>query len=62
VVMVGVSYLTSPPDEAQIKSLTFATASAEDKARTRASWGRTEVVASLVVMVCILFAYLYFRG
>ena len=62
VVMVGVSYLTSPPNEAQIKGLTFATATAEDKARTRASWGPKEVVASLVVMVFILGAYLYFRG
>ena len=42
--------------------LAFATASADDKAKTRASWSTTEVVASLVVMVCILFAYLYFRG
>ena len=60
--MVGVSYLTSPPDELQIKGLTFATASAEDKARTRASWGAKEVVASLVVLVFIVGAYLYFRG
>src|SRR5271157_3279253 len=62
VVMVGVSYLTSLPNEAQIKGLTFATATAEDKARTRASWGAKEVVASLVVMVFIIGAYLYFRG
>ena len=62
VVMVGVSYLSAPPDEAQIKGLTFATASAEDKAKTRASWGTLEVVSSVVILVCILFAYLYFRG
>jgi SSS family solute:Na+ symporter len=62
VVMVGVSYLTSPPDEPQIKGLTFATASADDKAQTRASWGASEVVASLVVIAFILGAYLYFRG
>jgi SSS family solute:Na+ symporter len=61
-VMVAVSYLTSPPDEAQLKGLTFATATAEDKARTRASWGAKEVLASLVVMVFIIGAYLYFRG
>ena len=61
-VMVAVSYLTAAPDEARIKGLTFATATADDKAQTRASWGATEVLASLVVMVFILGAYLYFRG
>ncbi|PWU18194.1 MAG: Na+/glucose cotransporter [Verrucomicrobia bacterium] len=61
-VMVAVSYLTAAPDEAQIKGLTFATATAEDKARTRASWGPREVLASAVVLLFILGAYLYFRG
>ena len=61
-VMVVVSYLTPAPSDAQIKSLTFATASAEDKARTWASWDWREVVASAVVLAAILGAYLYFRG
>jgi len=29
---------------------------------TRASWGAKEVLASAVILVCIAFAYLYFRG
>jgi SSS family solute:Na+ symporter len=62
VVMVVVSYMTAAPNEAQIKSLTFATTSADDRAKTRSSWGTMEVVGSIVVLVCILFAYLYFRG
>jgi len=62
VVMVVVSYMTPPPDEAQIKGLTFATASAEDKAATRASWDWKDVAASCLIMACITFAYLYFRG
>jgi SSS family solute:Na+ symporter len=62
VVMVVVSYLTPPPDAKQISGLTFATATAEDKAKTRASWGAQEVIFSLIVMACITFAYLYFRG
>jgi SSS family solute:Na+ symporter len=61
-VMIIFSYLTPPPNEAQITGLTFATATAEDKARTRASWSAREVVASVAILVCILFAYLYFRG
>jgi SSS family solute:Na+ symporter len=62
IVMVGISYMSAPPDEEQIKGLTFATATTSDKAKTRASWGPKEVLASVVVMVFILFAYLYFRG
>jgi SSS family solute:Na+ symporter len=62
VVMVAVSYATAEPDYGRIKSLTFATATSEDRARTRASWSAREVLASLVVLSCILGAYLYFRG
>ncbi len=62
VVMVVVSYLTPEPNQAQIKSLTFGTTTHEDRSQTRASWGTTEVVASVVVLVCILGAYIYFRG
>ena len=62
IVMVVVSYMTAPPDDAHITGLTFATASVDDKAKTRASWGKGEVIASVVVMICILFAYIYFRG
>ena len=62
VVMVGVSYLTREPDYARLQSLTFATATAEDKARTRAGWTWREVAASILVLCCILGSYLYFRG
>jgi SSS family solute:Na+ symporter len=62
VVMVGVSYLTPEPDAKRITGLTFATATAEDRARTRASWSWGEVLASALVLFCIIGAYLYFRG
>ena len=62
VVMVAVSYMTAEPNQEQIQGLTFATATAQDKAETRASWGMMEVVYSLVIMVFITGAYLYFRG
>jgi SSS family solute:Na+ symporter len=62
VVMVVVSYVTNEPDYARIKSLTFETATEEDKRHTRASWHWNDVAASALVMVCILGAYLYFRG
>jgi SSS family solute:Na+ symporter len=62
IVMVVVSYLTREPDYNQIKSLTFGTTTAEDKARTYASWSWQEVAASGLILICILGAYLYFRG
>ena len=62
VVMVAVSYLTAAPDYGRITGLTFATATDEDRSRTRASWSARDVAASLVVLAGIAFAYLYFRG
>jgi SSS family solute:Na+ symporter len=62
IVMVVVSYMGTAPDERQLGGLTFATASAEDRARTRAGWDQRDVIASAFVLCAILFAYLYFRG
>jgi SSS family solute:Na+ symporter len=62
VVMVTVSQMTQTPNYAAIQSLTFETVTAEDRANTRASWGWREVAGSILVLCCILGAYLYFRG
>jgi SSS family solute:Na+ symporter len=62
VVMVAVSYLTAVPDYQQMEGLTFGTATEKDRRRTRASWDWHDVVASAFILVCILGAYLYFRG
>lgn len=62
VVLVAVSSMTPAPDYDRIRGLTFGTATDEDRARTRASWNGVDVAASAVVLACILFAYVYFRG
>jgi SSS family solute:Na+ symporter len=62
VVMVVVSYITREPDYAQIKSLTFATATAEDRAKTLASWDWRDIASSALVLAVIIAGYLYFRG
>jgi solute:Na+ symporter, SSS family len=62
VVMVAMSYATAVPDYGRIKSLTFATASDEDRARTRASWEKKDVFFSAFILACILGAYIYFSG
>lgn len=61
-VMVVVSYMTQAPDYERIKSLTFGTATEEDRRNTRRSWSWREVLASAVVLVFIIGAYVYFRG
>lgn len=60
VVMVVVSLLTPKPDEAHIRGLTFATTVAEDKAASRASWNKWDVILSLIVVVIIVGIFVYF--
>jgi len=54
IVMVVVSYMTAQPEYEKIKSLTYGTATDEDRAKTRASWHWRDVLASCVVLACIL--------
>jgi len=61
-VFVLVSYATAPPSLDKIQGLTFGTITAEDRVRSRSSWGWGEVAASAAVLVAILAAYLYFQG
>jgi len=60
--MFVVSYMSEPPDDAKLHGLTYATVTEEHRAESRASWGRTDVIASGVVLLLILAAYLYFNG
>jgi len=62
VVMVAVSYATAPPDERRLAGLTYATVTDEHRQESRGSWGRMEVLASAVVVLLILAAYVYFNG
>jgi SSS family solute:Na+ symporter len=61
-VMVAVSYMTNVPDPVKINGLTYATINAEDRATSRSSWNRNDVIASVAVVLAILAAYLYFTG
>ena len=60
--MVVVSYMTAPPSYAQLEGLTYGTVTSEHKRETRASWTKKEVIASVIVVVLILCAYIYFSG
>jgi SSS family solute:Na+ symporter len=61
-VMYAVSYMSEEPDYARISGLTYGTITAEDRAESRASWDKRDVIASVAVLVAILAAYLYFTG
>ena len=61
-VMLIVSYRTSEPDYARISGLTYGTVTEAHRKATRASWGRGDLMASILVICLILAAYLYFVG
>ena len=58
--MVIISLLTEKPSQAQINGLTFATTVAEDKAASRASWNRKDVLLSVFVILIIVAVFIYF--
>lgn len=60
VLMVTVSLLTAKPNEEQIRGLTFATTVAEDRAASRASWNKWDVILSLIVVVIVVSIFVYF--
>jgi SSS family solute:Na+ symporter len=60
VVLIGVSYLTTPPSEAQIAGITYATVTAAERERTRASWNHWDLLATCLVLAIIASAYVYF--
>jgi solute:Na+ symporter, SSS family len=62
IVMVLVSHMTAEPEYTRIKSLTFGTVTDEDRKGTYASWDWHDVAASAFILICILGAYIYFRG
>jgi SSS family solute:Na+ symporter len=61
-VMVTVSMMTAPPSYEKISGLTFGTLSDEHRKTSRSSWTTGDVAASIVVVLLILAAYLYFTG
>jgi SSS family solute:Na+ symporter len=60
VTMIIVSYFTPRIDERKITGLYLGSATAEQKALTRASWNKWDVIASGVIIAVILAFYAYF--
>lgn len=62
VVMIVVSRLTEAPAYEKISGLTFGTLTDEQRASTKASYTTSDVVWSVLVVVLIIAAYLFFTG
>jgi SSS family solute:Na+ symporter len=61
-VMLVVSYSTKKPSYEKIQGLTYGTVTSEDKKVSRSSWTFIDVVTSVLVLILIICAYLYFTG
>ena len=61
-VLIGVSYLTPPPDPRQLTGLTYATVTEAQRRESRRSWNQWDVVSSGAVLALIAAAYVYFSG
>ncbi|MDX9727954.1 MAG: sodium:solute symporter [Bacteroidales bacterium] len=60
VTMIVVSYLTPKMDESKIIGLTLGSATPEQKALTRASWNKWDVISSAAIIAVIIVFYAYF--
>ena len=59
-IVIVASLLTAPPSPEKIISLTYATATAEDKRLNRANWNFVDVLLTVTVLALVLGMYLYF--
>jgi SSS family solute:Na+ symporter len=54
--------MTQEPVYEKISGLTYGTLSEEDRKTTQASWSKGDVFASVLLLVFIVLAYLFFTG
>lgn len=61
-VMYIVSYSTEAPPYSRLAGLTYGTVTEQHRKESRASWNKWDVIASCILVLAIVGAYLYFRG
>jgi len=62
VVCIGVSLVTAPPEETQIRGLTFGTLTDEQKTAAKNSYAVIDVIASITLVIIIVSILYYFQG
>ena len=60
VTLIVISLLTTRPSPQKIQGLTFGSATPEQKAETRASWNKWDVINTIIIVSIIVAFYLYF--
>lgn len=58
--MVVISLATPAPPEEKLKGLTFASLTPEDKAESRASWNKWDVINTVIIISIIVLVMIYF--
>lgn len=59
-VVIVVSLMTPAPSEEKIKGLVFGTSTAEQRAETRASWNKWDVIHTVIILGITAAFYYYF--
>jgi len=59
-VCFAISLFTRKPEAAQIQGLCFGTATKEQKAETRASWNKWDIIHTVIILSVIIAFYVYF--
>ena len=60
IVIIVVSLLTKAPAPEQIQGLVFGTATPEQKAATRASWNKWDIIHTIIILGITVAFYIYF--
>uniref|UniRef100_S0DFK0 Putative sodium-solute symporter n=1 Tax=termite gut metagenome TaxID=433724 RepID=S0DFK0_9ZZZZ len=60
IVVIVVSLVTKAPGAEKIRGLVFGTATAEQKAETRTSWNRWDIVHTVIILAITAAFYVYF--
>ncbi len=61
-VCLGVSYATAPPNLEAIRGLAFGTLSADQLEESKGSFGRLDIIVSVILVAIIIFVLSYFTG
>ncbi|MDR1096531.1 MAG: sodium:solute symporter [Tannerella sp.] len=60
IVIIAVSLFTQAPSAEKIQGLVFGTATPEQKAVTRASWNRWDIIHTCIILIITVAFYIYF--
>lgn len=62
ILILAVSYATAAPTEEKVRNLTYATVTAEEKAKNRNSYNWKDIAISLGVIAVVIYVMIWFNG